>query len=537
VPVSTSNKDDVHYAKEIVHYSDQTTISRLRPVINFKRDFYITKEQHRNHQDKKEFENIDKLYKMTCTQSELRDSVAKSLQRAWSSEDLRRLAASPYLYGTDISSTALLKKSCSDKYPDTITPYSVATFDIETDVVNGTKDILMITVTFKDKCFTAVNKSFLKGIPSPEDKFQNAVREYIPEYVDARNMVPVLHIADGIIDMIKEVFNSIHEWKPDFLAIWNIDYDIPYVLDTLEKHGVNAVDIFCDPSVSDSHKVCKYHQGAKKKTTASGKVTPINPSSQWHYLECTSSYYVIDAMCSYKQIRSAEQEESSYKLDAILNKELGIRKLNFKEVEGLEDLKWHQVMQSKYKIEYIVYNIFDCISMLELDDKTKDLQLTLPAYASSTDFSNFKSQPTRITDSLHSFCLDRGVVLGTVGNKKLAFGEPVPKPILSLKDWILALPAYMNEQSLPLIKEDPKMKTNIRCFVSDIDKVSAYPSVISVGNVSKATTKRELISISGIDESVFRLQNLNLMFSETNSIEYTTNMFSASKPYELLHLV
>jgi len=59
----------------------------------------------------------------------------------------------------------------------------------------------------------------------------------------------------------------------------------------------------------------------KKKVTASGQVKPINPALQWHTLILTASFYVIDAMCVYRQLRMAAQEEPS-NLNYILQKEL-----------------------------------------------------------------------------------------------------------------------------------------------------------------------------------------------------------------------
>lgn len=73
-------------------------------------------------------------------------------------------------------------------------------------------------------------------------------------------------------------------------------------------------------------------------------------------------------------------------------------------------------------------------------------------------------------------------------------------------------------------------------FVFDSDEVSAYPSATMVLNVSKETTLKEIISIDGIDENVFRAQNLNFLLGSTNAVEYVTNMFNAPKPYELLDM-
>lgn len=87
------------------------------------------------------------------------------------------------------------------------------------------------------------------------------------------------------------------------------------------------------------------------------------------------------------------------------------------------------------------------------------------------------------------------------------------------------------------IEEDPNIYSNIRAFVYDSDAVSAYPTATSITNVSKETTKRELISIKDIDEEVFRAQNLNLVLGRVNAIEYCTTMFNMPKPEDLLKLL
>ena len=84
------------------------------------------------------------------------------------------------------------------------------------------------------------------------------------------------------------------------------------------------------------------------------------------------------------------------------------------------------------------------------------------------------------------------------------------------------------------IEEDPVIYSNVRCYVYDSDAVSAYPTATSITNVSKETTKRELIKIEDIDEDIFRQQNLNLVLGRVNSVEYCTTMFNMPKPEELL---
>lgn len=534
---------DVHIVKERLHLEDGTTKPNLRIIRNYKRSYYITKPAYRNHEQKKETEALERVLEYKVTQSELRSSIAKALNKPWCKDSLKQLSASPYLYGSDMSSTSLIKYEYQKKYPNAISAYSVCTFDIETDVINGTELIIMATITFEDKCFTAVLDTFVEGFCNVGDLLRIKAKEYIQPYLDKHKMVPEIYIAKGHVDLIRSVFTKLHTWKPDFLAIWNMNFDIPQVLKALAHYGIDPKDILCDPSIVPEYRICRYKQGANKKITASGRVIPVSPASQWHTLFLTASFYVIDAMCSYKQIRLAEQEEPSYSLDAILNKRLGIRKLKFKEADEYHGIKWHQFMQTRYKLEYIIYNIFDSLSMLELDSITKDLTLTLPSYANITDFSEFKSQPRKIADRLHHFCLDRGKVLGTVPprSKPEEIDEDAQEEeddgeedvTLNLKSWISTLPSHMVMPGLCLIEEDPTIATNIRTHTFDSDAVGAYPTCISIANVSKSTTKREIIRIGDIDESVFRLQNINFMFGRVNALEYNVEMFSMPKPWDI----
>ncbi len=527
IPSLHPDTPDVHMVKEVLHLEDGTTQPNIRFIKDFKRSFYVTKPQCRDHKQNKEYEHISKLDRHISTQSEMTQKLKVLLDKQWSNDRLRQLSSSPYVYGTDITSTALIKHGYRTAYPDTITPFKLAVLDIETDVVNGTDEILMVSITTNDKIVTSIVKSFVSGFGLPINDIKVAIDKHIPKYVQGKDIEILL--ADTPTQAIKDVFKRVHEWKPDWLAIWNIDFDLPRIIATLKKSGVSVEDVMSDPKVPKEFRVFKYKQGIKKKTTASGKVIPINPAMQWHTVKNTASFTFIDAMCVYKQLRLMGSEEPSYSLDAILDKELGIRKLKFEATNQYTGLKWHQVMQSKYKIEYVVYNIFDCLGIIELDKKTKDLELTLPMFAGITDFEFFKSQPKRILDALYMYLLDSDHVLS---------GGVIPddekNKTLGLKQWILTLPSHLSVLGLKLIKEDENIHTNIRTHVMDSDAVSAYPSATMGLNVSKSTTLREIHRIVGMKESKFVLNNLDLLSGMTNSVTYSTDMFNMIKPSELL---
>lgn len=461
---------DLHLVKEQIHTTGINGEVTLKPNVillqDFKRSFWTTRKGFQNHKSKKEWEDLDKLIEGKSSQSRLLDNAAKALGTPWFKGDLRKLSSSPYLYGSDILSTCVIKKIYSDKFPNVQTPYSVAIYDVETDVINGTGEIIMATLSFKETVYTVVLKSFLEGVSDAESRVERAMDKYLGDVVKARNIKSEMIIVDHEIDIIRLTVNKAHELKPDFLAFWNIDFEVTKFIAACERANVNPADIFSDPIVPKAYRYFKYKQGPKKKVTASGKVNPIKPAAQWHTVITPASFYLIDAMCAYKHVRIGKPDEQSYALDAILNKELGLRKLNFEGADHVTKLKWHELMQSKFKIEYIIYNRFDCIGIEILDEKTFDLSLTLPMFSGNSDFMNFKSQPRRAADVLHYYCLEeKHKVIASTGS---AMAESVDNDTLGLDGWIITLPAHLvADNGLKMIEEHPELKTNIRAHVGD----------------------------------------------------------------------
>lgn len=549
-PPPDQENDDCHLVKEVIHLKDGTSVPNVRLIKNYKRPFWITKKGMRTHKDKKEWEKRDNVLDFQATQTELPVAIAKALGEPWLAHgnrvDMRRICRSPYVYGSDILSTAAIKRSYMDKWPEFITPHSVATFDVETDVVHGTDDIIMATLAFGKRVFTAVQKSFLVGQANVFDRLQRKLVQYLGAMEAAKEDEPVNVVdflakrgiqwevieVDREVEVVIEIFRRAHEWKPDFVAIWNIDFDMPKVLRALGKAGLDPKDIFSDPSLPHQFRHFRYKQGPKQKVTASGKVTPIKPAAQWHTVFCPSSFYFIDAMCAYKHIRTGAQEEPSYSLDSILQKHLGVRKLKFAAADGLAPLEWHQFMQSQYPLEYVIYNVFDCVSMEELDEETNDLRLSLPMFSGCSDFENFKSQPRRLADNLHYFCLEHGLVMGSTSDQ---MSNEMDEETIGLDGWIVTLPAHLvADNGLRVILENTYQSTNIRAHVGDLDVSASYPNGGSVFNISKETTHRELIEIKGVSEYKQRMQGVNLSAGHTNAVEIACDLFGLPSMEQLL---
>lgn len=443
-------RKDTHLIKEIIHYEDGTTEPNLRIIENYKRPFWVTKPFARKHKDKKEREKEGNLQKFMSEQSFLPNNIATRLGMSGYKKNVYRdVAKSPYLYGADIPSTSLIKKQYMEKYSNFNTGYSVCTLDIEMEI--ATDEITVITIAMKDKIYTAVLNKFLnndkdKKKLNKEQKISvllDSFEKNIPDVHGDKDKTPtvkkdikerVIEIFDDELDLIVNTFKTVHKWKPDFLAIWNMNFDIKHIMKRLDAYNVRYVDVFCDPDLPDNLKHYNYKEGSKIKKMSSGNTISLDFSEMWHTAECSASFYIIDAMCAYRQIRQGRPTvPTGYGLDSILNTELKLNKLHFKDLdcpfeEGSKE--WHIWMSDNKPFEYVTYNQWDSLGMIELELKTADLSFSLPSLVGTTDLDKTKSGPRQIVDELHFYLLERGYVIGT--------RDPnVEKnKILGLGDWI-----------------------------------------------------------------------------------------------------
>lgn len=525
-----STPDDFHLVKEIVHLKDGRRVPRVRGFVNVERPFWIVKEGHQKYKEYREWESIDKLTRYSCTQADLVPRIKKALSIPYSTAySVRALASGPkgqYIYGADISSTALLKRKYMDKWPDLVSENSVAILDLETDVVKGTEDPIYGALTFKDKAVLCATREFVADVPDFEsamiDYFYRRIPDALPKVIKVVELVsgkkseyknvddflsatkgkltveqieqglsvgsPVtingfefykapidrgikleVIVCDGPLDLVTKLIAKAHEWMPDILAIWNINFDIPKIISTIEKYGGNIHDIFSDPCVPRSFRNVYYKEGPSKKVTQGGKEMPLHWVERWHTLYCCASFYVVDQAAIFATLRFSNGKEPTYGLDAILKKHAGIAKLKNEEADKYEGLDWHIYMQSKahMKMEYGVYCLFDCISCEILDEmpNVRDLSQQFSLQCGHSDYSDFPRQPRRIVDDMHFTCINDGYVIGTTPSD---LTSEFDLKTHNIRGWIVTLPAHLlTDNGLQNIKGLPNVRSKTYVGVYD----------------------------------------------------------------------
>src|SRR5690606_27327645 len=148
---------------------------------------------------------------------------------------------------------------------------TVAGLDSETDMVRGDGKIIMLGISYRDRAYTAIVKSFVAGLENVEEDLQALARKYIPEVMDKRNITWEIELVDTPADTVIQCLKRLHGWKPDWVSIWNMDFDYKKMQEALDDAGIDIAKVFSDPSVPDRFKFFHWHQGSLVKRTEDGK--------------------------------------------------------------------------------------------------------------------------------------------------------------------------------------------------------------------------------------------------------------------------
>lgn len=528
-----SNKDrpDLHLVKYTIP-SANGDVPQLSLLENYQRKFWITRKNKRDHTTGKEYESIENLLEHKCTDSELDEKLRVALEIPKTVDAYKRarlIKQSPYVYGIASEAQVSLAHGFREKYPG-IGGLSVCAFDTETMAdENGFGAIFIAQAAMlnPDKSISVklcYRHDWTGEVFDPAE-ITNMIKAELGEKYKR-----VLHItitrASTTMGVIRSVFDWIHERKPDILAIWNMTFDIDRIVEACTESNTPPETIFSDPSIPERYRYFEYIMGPTTRRKQDGKVLPIPRVEQWHTVKSTSSFYCICAEATYRRLRLAAPATPT-KLDYILNKELGYGKMMFGSgdnaiKESVDGLAWHQLMRDKYKKQYLCYSVWDVVSMVELDDKTKDLANQFPIYMGNTPWHYARSNPKRIIDQYHFYALKHGKVIGTYTPSEETFKT------LGMNNWILLLDADMvRPMKTGRIAECPDIRTPIKSISADTDCVSAYPSTGIALNIEKMTTSFEPAEIpQGMSENEFRYANMNIVASKANAVGYCRTMFN-----------
>lgn len=538
VPSAENDHDEAIFIKEIIHTKSGEMIPNIRMIENFERNFYVTKDSKRKHKQKKSWEHVDNLREYRCTQRVMPEAIVKALGYGRPS-GVKRLNRNPYLYGTDILSTTIIKHQYLQRWGEYKSNYKVAHLDIERDVTYGTEEIQMISVTMGPKVFQVVTKGyididhgdFLKQVHECFDK------EVVPLLADLDNARDKkgkgkywdkniqhkfeldVRIVENEADAVVATFAWLHEQKPDILSIWNLPYDLDKMCIALRRAGIRYEDVFCDPGVPGKYRYFKFQEGSARILDANGDGDNKEPQDRWHRVKCPSHFFWADQMCVRRAVRKHLPKEGGYSLGAVLGRVFGIGKLKGDKGARANGIDWHKHMQRFEKVFYCVYNMFDNIGAQLLDEHTLDLCSTFPAQCGVTDLENYGSQGKKLYDDQYFKLLqnDQHVICGISDE----MADEMDKLLVTLDGWISTLSPHMIARKMGnrVIDEYREQLTKIILWVLDIDVKSSYPSTGVWMNLEQQTILRQMCKILGVPLELTRRVGLNLPAGKVNAVD------------------
>lgn len=552
--------NDALVVSEIIENARGETKPNLRVFRKPKTSYWLTHPSYRDHPDKKEFESLNHLQERVVLNRDKDKEIFKDLNGFWPNyltpKQRRTCYQSPYLYGANIHIGARAgiqyKKAllAQEKTPHTPT---TGFFDIEKSLLPGSdgKLPLMAFVT-ENKAFLACKKSFMfepRGkdmIPVTVEEIEQGIQEVIVPLItelfednkdlsDAKSKLPFqfqVYAGDTEVDMIRWIFDRMHETQVSFIGIWNLGFDIPNILRILDEEGIPYKDVFAHPSLRNS--------GLGYAKFREDKRDVQHFTQKWHWMTNTAHFQFVDSMALFSHIRIVDGKKSSYALDDILKEYNLGGKLKVEvgeDLSGLQTADWHRAMLSKYFKAYALYALWDSISLQLLEWINNDITAML-LLSDVTPVEFYVNQTIRVTNDLFEHWMKERHVLGTgVDVEGMADDD-----LLNLGGAVLE-PQNLIAEGLHLFEEWPSHSTRAYAWVSDVDFSALYPTLTYVMNISKQTKLATMTAIKadhvqvryGVKEAVEVLGSY-LITPKANGVEIGHEFFNLPHYIEMKQL-
>ena len=273
--------------------------------------------------------------------------------------------------------------------------------------------------------------------------------------------------------MLVHFFQLINTLKLDIIGIWNISFDIPYLMERLRVLGLDPAQVMTHPDFPV--KECWF-----KEDTVNHDIK--NKSDFFHVSSYTLWY---DQMQLYASIRKGAKELRSYKLNFIAQIELNDSKLDYSEDGDIKTLPY-----TNFK-KFTIYNIKDTLLQYGIEERTCDFDtLYVSSYKNATAYNKVFRQTVKLRNVQYLSFLDQGLIPGeniNIYNKNdenTVKSDDEEDDDEEFEGALVADPLYNGYVGLELYG---KPTNNVFANAIDFDMSSFYPSSIFAMNIDPST--------------------------------------------------
>lgn len=376
---------------------------------------FVVKPEYRTFKKQRHFITMDKVDPVEVKYKGVKSFIAKEWGpqiyeqfKAADYKDKKKIFKYPYVMGGDIDIETYYRTIWSEQigFPDK-TNLTKIFLDIEVDQIDykgniarhGECEVNAITVgddktnTFHTFLYDNGKNEQIQEFVAHQKEFQKRVHEEF----DERNGIfdYNIYMFENEAEMIIQVFRLINSLQRDFCLIWNMGFDIPYLIDRLYNLGINAESVMC--SMDFPTQTLYYYEDKDTFEWANKR----------DYFSISSNTHFSDQLINYAALRKSQGAVKKVNLDAIAAKEQVPGKVTYKSVATIRTLPYVDY------ILFVLYNIGDVLTQLMIERKTKDLEnLYLISSTNNIGYTDALKQTVTFRGLLYGYLKKRGMVLG-----------------------------------------------------------------------------------------------------------------------------
>lgn len=319
--------------------------------------------------------------------------------------------------------------------------------------------------------------------------------------------------------LIKDLFNAINAFKPDFALAWNMGFDVPYIIARIQRLGYNPEDIICNKDFTN--KIARYYIDERNKSDF---------AERGDFAQIASYTVFLDQMIHFASRRKGQSRFISFTLDYIGEVVAGVRKLDYKHITtNISELPYKD-----YKT-FVFYNIMDTMVQYCIEVCTGDIDYVFTkSNINCTRYCKAHRQTVYLTNRVTKDIRNNGFIIGNNTNK---FN---PKPTEKFPGAFVADPRQLSDYARITIFGIP-----INCFdnADDFDYASLYPSIIREFNIAPNTQIGRLLIDGEITHAQMSQYNNSLAgafmedIQSQNWIEFACRWFNLADYTTLYHEV
>ena len=488
-------------------------------------DIYVVKEEYRDYTYNKPQELIAHMDKIRVPISNIRYKLSelagpwgKSIRnRATETNDyslLNQLYRWPYAYGCDFQPEYYYMHDWYKKYPLKTPHLTKAFLDIEIDQIDYMVDtsnlgssayapVNLVTVFLEETkdAYTFILRPFIPSkIGMTEEEYESRYTKYEHQLQQHKHLMEhqdefYKDLEDSFeptygeinyhlreygkeIDLIADVFRLINTKKPNFLLIWNMRFDIPYLLARIVALGYDPRSIMCSPEIPNP--VAKFKEDN----------TTFQIEKQFDFFYVTSFTQYLCQMRIFASVRKSQHKLRSVALNAIGDMVLRDRKVEYPDEANIITFPYTDWPR------FIKYNIKDVLLQVGIERKTNDLiTYYMRSHSNLTPYNKIFRETHLLRNVREMYFEEEGWVQGnnlnTIGDGKsetdkqfYGSDDDEEEGSSSFKGAINADP-LMNDYVGEEVTGSPS--NNVFINVVDFDAAAFYPSIKISSNMDSST--------------------------------------------------